>query len=722
MLRRSVLLLALSIPSSLLSAPPSSLGDTASDKPQGPVFSTEVSVVSLPVFVVDRQGHALRGLRPEDFELFDDGKKMPIVSFQYVDTTSPEAQDEIRQAPPARRRFFFLFDLSFTDPGGLHRAQSAARGFLRSRLADSDLAAVATFDVNRGVRVVANFTEDRALLVHAVDTLGVPSQTRINDPLGLAAAFENADLQNRGALSAQSTESNTAEIDSVLAILARRLRQADETIYRNQVLSMIGAMEELAKGLRMVEGRKQILYFSAGFDSQTLVGATGSESRQASEAVARGRIWEVDTNARYGDNRLRDVFAAMTRSLSSADCVVHSVDVTGLGSDRSLTQTSVSRDLARDTSGRESLNFMAAETGGRFFKDSNDLSVPLAEITDMTSRFYILGYQPEDLKGPGRFHKLKVKVLRQGTRVSHRTGFHEKPLVSAQTAMQRKFEAAQLVMTGVGQNDLHFSSLCLPFPAEGEKQTLGVVVQIPRSELHWQNGQPVAVELYGYAVGADGQVHDNIAHLARMDPAQADPEGTARGLSFYGTFAVRPGKYTIKLMAREPESGSQGVQFLDVTVPPHDPKVGFLLPPVVMDDAAGWLGLDLRSAGGRPPFPFQIAGKPFLPRATFQVQSGNAERLVLIAFEPSRPGDPASGLEIRSSLADTSGRAVGAGTMKIETVHREAGGRRTYVLGYTPDTLATGDYTLRIGIGESGTRLESYALVRVRPGPVGTPQ
>ena len=56
-----------------------------------------------------------------------------------------------------------------------------------------------------------------------------------------------------------------------------------------------------------------------------------------------------------------------------------------------------------------------------------------------------------------------------------------------------------------------------------------------------------------------------------------------------------------------------------------------------------------------------------------------------------------------------------AGLLRIDKVNREAGGRRTYVLDYTPDKVAAGDYTLRIGVGESGeARLESYALLRFR--------
>jgi hypothetical protein len=58
---------------------------------------------------------------------------------------------------------------------------------------------------------------------------------------------------------------------------------------------------------------------------------------------------------------------------------------------------------------------------------------------------------------------------------------------------------------------------------------------------------------------------------------------------------------------------------------------------------------------------------------------------------------------------------VAPGRLRIDRVHREAEGRRTYVFNYTPDEIEAGDYTLRIGIGEAGTIVESYALLRVRP-------
>jgi len=356
---------------SLLAASLAAAAAGAAEVRRPPVYSADVSLVLLPVFVADGGGRAVRGLRAEDFAVQEDGKRVEIVSFRYVDTTSTEDQEEIRQSPPARRRFLLLFDKSFTDPGGLSRAQRAAVEFVRLRLAPSDLAAVATIDVNRGVRIVANFTEDRHLLAHAVQTLGVATFARISDPLALAVDLNITDIVTSGAPGEGVAEEGV--LNNVMAAIVRRMRAAEDQAYRAQVMSLITNLRELANGLRTVEGRKQVLYFSAGFDSRVLVGESGPDQREASQSIAEGRIWEVDGLNRYGDMRVRDLMQEATRSLSSADTVVHSIDVTGLGSDNSLQLMRSPEDSQRSVPGRESLNMLAADTGGRFFKDTNDL-------------------------------------------------------------------------------------------------------------------------------------------------------------------------------------------------------------------------------------------------------------------------------------------------------------------------------------------------------------
>ena len=183
---------------------------------------------------------------------------------------------------------------------------------------------------------------------------------------------------------------------------------------------------------------------------------------------------------------------------------------------------------------------------------------------------------------------------------------------------------------------------------------------------------------------------------------------------FFGAFDVPAGQYTVKLMIQEPEMDVAGVQFIDLTVPPYDSRRGFLLPPVVVDDMASWLGLAINpERESMKSFPFAMGGEPFLPRTSFEVRPGVPEKLVLISYQPDRPLDPAAQLTIRSSVTDAAGQFVPGGAMKLAAIeHNE--GHRTYILDYTPDDLKPGDYTLRIGVGEAGVgQVESYARLKI---------
>ncbi len=694
----------------------------AADQKKPLVFGTDVALVQVPVFVSGKGGHAVQGLSAKDFSVQQDGKDVDVVSFRFIDTTAPELQEEIRQTSAARRRFLLLFDKSFTDPFGLARARGAAKEFVRSGLAESDLVGVATFDFLRGIRLVANFTEDRRVVEHAIHTLGTASLTRISDPLAIAADFSSTDLTpDRDAINQGDTPA--ALLNDVIAALATRARSAEEQSYRARVMTLLESFDQLGLALRRVSGRKQVVYFSTGFSSTMLAGQDKVEQTRTSEAIVAGRIWEVDSDSRYGDARMRDMVQDSLQSLSRADAVVHSIDVAGIGQKEEYLQTGPTGMATRDSGGRDSLGIISEETGGRFFKDANNLLPVLREMADMTSRYYVLGVQPRDVKTDGGFRKLRVKMKPKGMRISHRPGFFERSAIAeaAPPTLQRQFEAAELLVAGddgTPRNDtVPFRVLILPVPTDTEKQSLGIVVQIPRSSISATAGP---LEVYGYATAASGDVAGHFAHFLRLDAEKAGGTGSEsadfQGLSFAGRFDIPPGEYRLKFLAQRPQSGESTTRFFEVTVPERQASRGFLLPPLFMERGQGWLEVALRSGEQTGlPVELHLGGSHFVPRTDMSVRPGRREQLVLIAFDPATAQDPAVDVDIRSVLSDDKGASFSPGAIMVERVVNGGDGRRSYILGFTPGDIPPGDYTLRVHLGEAKSVLQSYTRLKVLP-------
>ena len=95
----------------------------------------EVSVVEVPVTVVDRDGRSVRGLKAESFEVLDDGKRVPIEYFDTVDMGAiPESSTESPLPAVATRHFLLLFDLANSTPGTIARAGEATKKFVEEQL------------------------------------------------------------------------------------------------------------------------------------------------------------------------------------------------------------------------------------------------------------------------------------------------------------------------------------------------------------------------------------------------------------------------------------------------------------------------------------------------------------------------------------------------------------------------------------------------------------
>lgn len=348
---------------------------TSQQNPAAPNTVQEVvgvSLVEVPVTVLDAAGKPVLGLERSDFEVFDEGRRVALESFDVSEFPAATVS-----APPARqvsrlvrRKFLLLYDLSFASPAEVMRAREGGRRFVKEQMGGADLAAVATISSKTGLRLLANLSGDRARLAAAIESVEAPTTIVKHE-----AAF---DPGNPGSRRGQYTGE---EID--------RLNQPGRAHDAERIGRLLEALIAVAQSLKAVDGRKQVILFSHGFD-----------------------VMVDDTSL------LRELDGVL-QEFRADDCVLHSVDLAGISARDSEVNS------RWGNSDKEVLFTLAKETGGHLMENSNDFAGQLDRILEATSVVYVLGFKPEATGHPGRFHKLEVKSLRKGVRVFARSGYTE---------------------------------------------------------------------------------------------------------------------------------------------------------------------------------------------------------------------------------------------------------------------------------------------------------
>src|SRR5215213_2594175 len=140
----------------------------------------DVKVVNVEVYVTDRDGRRVQGLGREDFELFEDGKRVEIVNFAEVSERAQSSQaptpapaegvaPEAAPAPPAppverdRLHLLVYVDNFNLTPFSRNRVLKQLRSFLEETVQPDDRVMLVTHDEGLSVRVP--FTAGKAALL-----------------------------------------------------------------------------------------------------------------------------------------------------------------------------------------------------------------------------------------------------------------------------------------------------------------------------------------------------------------------------------------------------------------------------------------------------------------------------------------------------------------------------------------------------------------------------
>lgn len=585
-----------------------------------------VSYVEVPVTVLGRDSHPVRGLAKANFEITDDGVKREVESFEAIDFAAAEGMTAVRAISPlnpaSRRNFLLLFDLSYSNPQAIGRAQEAARNFVARSIGGRDLVAIASVDVNRGFRFVTAFTTDRDLLTAAIAD---PGNYRARDPLQIASSTSLEVPEP----SRNSTQREGSDVGlENLRDIARQSGRMDDALKRTRVKKQVEMLADIARSLQRLSGRKHLVLLSEGFDPRLVQGrAAGTMENQAEEdfGVEHGEIWKVDSDKRFGSADSQSAIAYMAREFRRADVVLHAVDIQGVR---------VANDVRGGTmfNSNEGLFILANSTGGTVFRNSNDISAEFDRLARQHDVVYVLGFRAPAGRA-GQFHDLKVKLVNvPGARVQHRGGYYD---AGSEGIVERSLSTAEIIVNDIPQSDIRFDALAAAFPRHGGKSQVPVVLEIAGPGLieHAKNKR-ATTDIFVYAFDDGGIVRDSIYQRVTLDLAQVGDRLRASGVRFYGTLALPPGRYAVKSLVRIAETDRKGYQRVDLEVPAASDVA--MTRPLFFTDPGDWVMVKAQGDDPALPYPFMLGSDSFIPDPNAALRKGEPRLFTIFIYNANR--------------------------------------------------------------------------------------
>ena len=494
------------------------------------------------VVVRDKKtGEIIKGLTDKDFTITENGKPQHIVSFDFesVDQAAPLSEATINASAPNgvfgaktgtatqeqlrnHRLIVMFFDITSMQPDDLDRAQDAARNYINKQMKPADLVAVVSLDTT--LSLDQDFTASKDLLLKAVNAYGGTQ----GEGYQLGATSTSNQVEDASSFTPDESEYNDINTDRELF-----------------------AIEDISKSLGYLNEKKSLLYFSGGIQRDGIENQASLHAAINASVRANISIYSVDARGLQAISPLGD---ATTGNLRGAN---------------SFNGAALQNNLDSNFNTQEVMATLSSDTGGKAFFDSNDFSPAFTRIQNDTSAYYVIGYHSTDLRRDGRYRRLSIKVAHADVKLEYRPGYYAPADYQHATKDERERQLEEELASDLPATDMAVYMQALYFRTGENRFYVPISLVVPGSQIPFVKGgdrDKATLDIIGQVrdtAGHDiGDVRDTVK-LA-IDEAQ---QVRQKNVQYTTGFNLPTGKYHVKFVVRENETGRMGSFETDLNVP-----------------------------------------------------------------------------------------------------------------------------------------------------------
>lgn len=593
---------------------------------QGPVFEAEIALMEVEVRVTDRRGHPVADLRKEDFELLENGEPQAISTFEFVrqaGTVPNEAgtlgvesrtEDERNPASNELARSTFLYIATRGRREDQQRINHAVRTFIDESLVPGMLVSI------EGSPFTSRRSELDRHLEEMLARSGAMGGASFIDTLAVDLARE--DIQYSESLESLIEETNddfAEELEEIAdrAALYRRIRMLEYI--------------DLIRALSVYPGRKIVVLFSTGLPVDE-------------DNIDIMEMLEDEATRRRVRFYVSDV-SGLTATPPGGDAEAR-VDINSLFGDPTNNRFAMQSQQRQDS--QDGLFELARRTGGRAVLNSNDFGEVFDVVLRESSDYYLVGYYPRDPEQRGRHRRIKVRVLREGVRVSHQRGYYEERPFERMSRSEKN-----LILYEALNFDTPYADLPLRADFEFFHDSTGAPTLVYAVGLHSkdiparQEKGGTAVKLTVIAQAKPKRRPDERPSPSVLDERRFEMELDSTAFNrladdpnswlHYGSqMPLKPGEYDWKVVVRDDLSGALGSYQTTLRVPQPQPQLSassLLLTSRIEDVGKA---ANRRASNKGPENVLEVEGSRFYAAAVKSFRKGDAIYLLYDLYNPSR--------------------------------------------------------------------------------------
>jgi hypothetical protein len=351
-------------------------------------------------------------------------------------------------------------------------------------------------------------------------------------------------------------------------------------------------------------------------------------------------------------------------------------------------------------SSQETLVTLAGDTGGRAFLDSNDFSRVFKGVQDDTAKYYLIGYHSSNPARDGKYRHISVSIERPGVKLEYRKGYYAPADFKHSNQDDRERQLQEELASDLPSTDLPVYLSAGYFRLSEGKFFVPVSLVVPGSEIPFvnkSNQDKATLDIIGAVEDDKKHPMDEIRDTVKL-ALNTSANMKRKNVQYNNQFYLPPGRYHVKFVVRENETGRMGSFEADITIPDLKNQ------PLKMSSVIVANQIQPSSRKKVSNDPLVRDGSEIIPSVTHVFSSGQHLYFYYEVYDPAHDDSGKSGaksdIRLLSNVTFFQGKVKAYETPLIENKTLAPGDRKTAIfqLDVPLTQLKPGFYTCQVNV------------------------